>query len=162
MLNISDILGNYVNFFYSFGYFGEYISFLISCILLFQKNIKYFIVYFTAFLLNKPLNERLKDFFKQSRPNNPKKFLDDDKFTKKKFGFPSGHTQLVFFSIMYCYLVFGKLTKWVFVLLLLGMIVIFERYVFRNHTIPQLLFGAFIGCVVAYIVFIITNKIQIN
>ena len=40
MLNsIKGIFSNYIDFFYSIGYFGEYITFLITFALIFNKDI---------------------------------------------------------------------------------------------------------------------------
>ena len=112
------------------------------------------------FVLNKTINEYFKNYFKQARPENPRKFLESDKFSKKKYGMPSGHSQLVFFSIMYSYLVTGSLIPWVLGLLIIGLIVIYERYVFKNHTINQLISGAVLGSFIAYLVIHIVNIVM--
>lgn len=150
MINLKDIFSNYIDFIYGIGYFGEYIVFIITILLIFNHKL-YLIIYVIMFVLNKTINEYLKGYFKQSRPNNPTKFLESDKFSKKKFGMPSGHSQLVFFSIMYSYLVTQKVMPWVLILLIIGCIVIYERYIFKNHTINQLISGALIGSAIAYL-----------
>lgn len=153
---ISGIFSNYVDFFYSLGYFGEYITFFITCALIFNKHI-YFIVYIIIFILNKILNQYLKNWFKGSRPINPKKFLDTDNFSKTKYGMPSGHSQLTFFSIVYAYLVSNKFIPWALLLLVIGFIVIYERYVYRNHTMFQLISGAALGSFIAYFSYFTAN-----
>ena len=151
MLNlIKGIFSNYIDFFYSIGYFGEYITFFITCALIFNKHI-YFIFYIIFFLLNKVINELLKNYFKQPRPGHPVKFLESDYFSKHKFGMPSGHSQLSFFSIFFAYLVTNKFIPWILLLLLVGFIVIYERLLFRNHTLYQLISGAIIGAFIAYL-----------
>jgi membrane-associated phospholipid phosphatase len=150
---------NYNSFFYSLGYFGEYITFLITCALIFNQHI-YFIVYIIVFIINRLVNYYLKQFFKQSRPKNPKKFLDDDQFSKKKYGMPSGHSQLTFFSVIYAYLVTNKFYPWILLLLSIGAIVIYERFVFRNHTLLQLISGAVIGSIIAYLTYSLVNQIK--
>jgi len=151
MLNsIKGIFSNYIDFFYSIGYFGEYITFLITFALIFNKDI-YLIFYIIFFLLNKIINQTLKNYFKQPRPKQPLKFLESDSFSKSKFGMPSGHTQLSFFSIFYAYLVMNKFIPWILLLLIIGFIVIYERYYFKNHTLFQLISGATLGGVIAYI-----------
>ena len=149
-LDIVDIFSNYEDFFYSIGYFGEYITFIIACALLFNKYV-YFVFYVVLFILNRVLNQFLKKLFKQPRPSNGKKFLDSDVFSKKKFGMPSGHSQLVFYTIAYSYLVNRQLIPWTLLLLVIGLIVIYERYLFKNHTMMQLISGAGVGILTAYI-----------
>jgi hypothetical protein len=111
------------------------------------------------FIFNKTINEYLKNYFKQSRPSNPKKYLESDKFSKKKFGMPSGHSQLVFFSILYSYLVTHSIIPWVLGLLIIGLIVIYERYIFKNHTINQLISGALLGSFIAYLTISMVNLV---
>jgi membrane-associated phospholipid phosphatase len=153
---LKGIFSNDVDFFYSLGYFGEYITFFITCALIYNQQI-YFVFYILFFLLNKILNESLKKFFKQYRPNKPIKFLDSDQFSRKKFGMPSGHSQLTFFSIIYAYLVTHKFIPWILFLLTIGIIVIYERYKYRNHTVNQLITGAILGSFIAYSGFYLVN-----
>ncbi len=158
MINFKDIFSNYIDFIYGIGYFGEYIAFLMTIFLIFNYKL-YLVVYIIMFILNKTINEYFKNYFKQARPSNPKKFLDSDKFSKRKFGMPSGHSQLVFFSIMYSYLVTNTLIPWVIGLLIIGFIVVYERYVFKNHTINQLITGALLGTLIAYVTISLTHII---
>jgi membrane-associated phospholipid phosphatase len=156
---LSGIFSNYDSFLYSLGYFGEYITFLITCALIFNQHV-YFIVYIIVFILNRLVNNYLKQIFKQDRPKNPKKFLDDDQFSKKKYGMPSGHTQLTFFSVMYAYLVTNKFYPWILLLLSIAIIVIYERLVFRNHTLAQLISGALFGSIIAYLSYSLVGQIK--
>jgi membrane-associated phospholipid phosphatase len=153
------IFSNYVDFFYSIGYFGEYITFLITCILIFNKHI-YLFFYIILFFLNRIINQNLKNYFKEPRPNNPKKFLESDFFSKKKYGMPSGHAQLTFFSIFYAYLVTNTFIPWILFLLIVGLIVIYERFLFKNHTLYQLFSGAIIGIFIAYLSYTIIRYIS--
>ena len=156
---LTDIFSNYNSFFYSLGYFGEYTTFLITCALIFNQPV-YFIAYVIIFIINRLINNYLKNFFKQDRPKNPKKFLDDDQFSKKKYGFPSGHTQLTFFSVIYAYLVTNKFYPWILLLLSISAIVIYERLVFRNHTLLQLISGALVGSIIAYLTYSLVGQIK--
>lgn len=158
---LKGIFSNYIDFFYSLGYFGEYITFFITCALIYNQQI-YFYFYILIFLLNRILNGYLKKVFKQSRPNKPIKYLDSDKFSKSKFGMPSGHSQLTFFSIMYAYLVTHKFIPWILFLLAIGLIVVYERYTYRNHTLNQLIIGAILGSFIAYLTYHIVNYILFN
>jgi membrane-associated phospholipid phosphatase len=106
------------------------------------------------------INKKLKNIIKEPRPSKPVKFLDTDKFNKKKYGNPSGHTQLLFFSFMYAYLVIGKLTKLFMFSIFICIITIYQRYTFRNHTPKQLLYGAIVGLIMAYVSYSITTYIK--
>jgi membrane-associated phospholipid phosphatase len=150
MIEFTDIFGNMVNFFYGIGYFGEYITFFITLFLIYAQTLN-MIFFILIFVLNKVINESLKGYFKQYRPSNPLKFLDDDKFSKKKYGMPSGHAQLSFFSLVYSYLSVNKINTPIFLMLITSIIVIIERYVFHNHTLFQLISGAIIGTLIAYL-----------
>jgi membrane-associated phospholipid phosphatase len=150
MINISDIFGNIIDFFYGIGYFGEYITFLFTLFLIYSQTYN-LVFYIVLFVLNKLINDYLKDYFKQYRPSNPIKFLDDDKFSKRKYGMPSGHSQLSFFSLAYSYLSIKKITTSIILMLITCLIVIYERYVYHNHTLFQLISGAFFGILIAYL-----------
>lgn len=156
---LSGIFSNYDSFLYSLGYFGEYITFLITCALIFNQQV-YLIAYIIIFVLNRLINNYLKVLFKQDRPKNPIKFLDNDQFSKKKYGMPSGHTQLTFFSVIYAYLVTNKFYPWILLLFSIAIIVIYERFVFKNHTLIQLLSGAFVGSIIAYLTYSLVNEIK--
>lgn len=91
------------------------------------------------------------DFLQESRPFTPRKFLETDNFTNiKSYGLPSGHTQGVGFSTMFGWLVTKRFGR---EYILLNIVVLYERYIFRNHTISQLLLGVFIGIVLAHVVY---------
>jgi len=155
--NIFNTLGKtYVDFFYVLGYFGHFFIFFITCGLIYH-DYAYFIIFIIMFILNKLLNEYLKNTFRQYRPSNPIKFLNSEILSKKNFGMPSGHTQIAFFSILYAYLVTRRFIPWILLLLVIGLIVIYERYKYRNHTLNQLFAGAIIGSLLAYLTYSFTT-----
>lgn len=158
---ISGVFSNYIDFFNSLGYFGDYITFIITCALIFDRHI-YFIFYIICFILERILNKYIKNRIKENRPSNPKKFLESDTFSKTKYGMPSGHTQLTFFSIIYAYLVTKNIMPWGILLLLIGLFVIYQRYIYRNHTMLQLIAGALLGSFIAYFSYCIINIIIVK
>ena len=151
MINI-NILGDFKDYFYSIGYFGEFTTLLITSALIFNQYV-YYIFYIIMVLLSKLINQILKKILKDPRPKNPKKFLESEQFGHKNFGMPSGHSQFVFFTIVYNYLVINQFVPWNLLLLVIGFITIYQRYVYRNHTMKQLVVGAFIGGLLAYITY---------
>lgn len=159
MTFLSGIFHNYIDFFYAVGYFGEYIVFLITCALIFNQHL-FFGFYILFFILNRIINQYLKKLLKGNRPSHPKKYLESDKFSKNKYGMPSGHSQITFFSIAYCYFVTKKFIPWILLLLIIGMILVYERYFFRNHTMKQLVYGMVIGVTFGFICYYIVDYIE--
>lgn len=153
---INSLFYKYINFFFSIGYFGEFVAFFITLALIYKSHI-YSIVYIIVFLLNALLNNYLKAYIKEDRPKKPVKFLDSDNFSQRSFGMPSGHSQNTFFSIIYAYLVTRRFIPWTLLLLVIGIIAMYERYKYRNHTISQLFTGAILGSLIAYLTYSFTT-----
>ena len=86
--------------------------------------------------------------------------MDSDKFTKKASGMPSGHAQVSFFSIVYGYLVKRQFIPWTLLSFIIAFILIYERYVFKNHTVYQLISGVLIGSIFGYISYYIVKIID--
>lgn len=136
--------------FFAVGYFGEILMVIISCILLYGKPLN-LVVYLLGAIFNVFLNKAiLKPLIKQPRPLKPVKFLNTEKITYASYGMPSGHSQFVFYSIAYLYLIDPKITPWFIIVLAIGILTIYERWVFRNHTLEQLIAGVLVGSAVAY------------
>ena len=158
-MNNLGVYTDYKEPFYALGYFGEYITFFITCSLIYSRYI-YFFFYLITFVFNRFLNTFLKNTLKEETPNNPIKFLESEQFTKTNYRNPSGHVQVSFFSFMYAYLVLGQMTKLIFLSFIVCIITIYQRYMFRNHTLKQLLFGAVLGLLTAYVSYSLVNFIQ--
>jgi membrane-associated phospholipid phosphatase len=150
-----------IDLLYAIGYFSEQIVFLITICLLLKQYI-YLFFYIIFFLLINQLTKFLKKYFHEYRPNNPIKFLNSENFSKKIYGMPSNHTTLVFFSIVYLYLIIHKIIPWILLLIIISILTIYERYIFHNHTLKQLFFGAFLGSFIAYLSVLLINIIKIK
>ena len=72
---------------------------------------------------------------------------------------PSGHSQNVFYSITYLYLIAKDGIYWLQLGLILAALMVYERWTFHNHTLLQLFGGAITGIILGLIVFSIRNKI---
>jgi len=152
---MNKIWNGFLYLFYAIGYFGDKIAFIITCILLFNQPI-FFICYVLFAIINIIINKYLINLFKEKNPNNPIKFLANDTFSKHRYGMPSIHSQNIFFSITYSYFI---LKQWI-LLLIIGIIVIYERYVFRDHTMKQLIYGALLGMLIGYLSYFILSNIN--
>jgi len=148
-----NILKKSFDFFYAVGFFSEIITlFIVVCLI--YRNYYHLVFYVVGFLLNSFFNVFLKNIIQQPRPKNPIKFLNSEHFSNKLniYGMPSGHSQNVFFSVVYLYFSIPQFIPWVLFTLVIGLITIYERWHFHNHTVQQLFVGAFIGSFLAYLV----------
>jgi len=156
-----NIFKKFYEFVFAVGFFSEIIMFFMVVVLLFKSKIDLF-VFIIGFNLSAFFNGFLKNLFKEPRPNHPLKFLDSEKFKSNKivYGMPSGHSQNVFFSVVYLYLCTHHLLPWPLIGIFIGILMFVERWVFHNHTELQLIVGALVGSLFAYIVVFIKNSLQ--
>ena len=142
------------------GYFSEIII-AITVIYALNKNILDISIFIFFFFISGYSNTLLKSFIKEPRPNYPKKFLYSEHFSRvnKVYGMPSGHSQNVFYSITYLYLIAKDGIYWLQLGLILAALMVYERWTFHNHTLLQLFGGAITGIILGLIVFSIRNKI---
>lgn len=130
--------------FYILGYLGPIVLFFVIVYLLWDQSVLY--VYVIGFLLNSIINLLLKVTLKQSRPSNGKSILHESYEGIEKYGMPSGHAQSVFFSFSFLYF-YGYDSLWASSIVVLT---IYQRWIYRQHSIDQLLVGSLIGIGVAY------------
>lgn len=137
---------DFVSFMYSIGYFAEFFSICMVTFLLWSRWCDLWI-YGLGLLANRLVNMVFKHVVDNPRPQNPVKFLESEHFTKGRNvnGMPSGHTQNVFFAMTYLFFVYGHAQSWILAASLIALLTIVERYLFHNHTIPQLLVGSMVG-----------------
>ena len=148
------------DFIFGIGYFSEIIIALVVIYAL-NKNLLDISIFIFFFFLSGYLNTLLKSYIKQPRPNEPKKFLYSEHFSRvnKVYGMPSGHSQNVFYSITYLYLLAKDGMYWLELGLVLATLMVYERWSFHNHTLLQLFAGAITGIVLGFIVFSIRNRV---
>ena len=166
---ISDIgvaIKTFISFLYAIGFFSEILLIIIVSILIHSHSFV-FIVYLVAVVINGFLNRFLKKWIKGLRPKDPIKFLESEEFkNKKNYGMPSGHSQNVFFSIVYLILTVYKNIEsylpWIFGCIFIGLLTLWERWIFHNHTLSQLFVGALLGSFIAYLVVYLRDNILIK
>lgn len=154
------------------GIKGYYILLVASIILL--RNTHHFLaLYLAGFGFNYLINILLKSILKQPRPNENEALFNIHVLHHKhigidRYGMPSGHAQMAFFSTIFVYLSLHS-HKYINYILLLFIIITLitcsQRVVFNEHTITQVLVGAIVGSIVAYIFFnfstsLITGKLR--
>lgn len=159
-ITIPTIVKTVETIIYSSGYNSGIILGIIGIYLL--RNMP---PYLWTFIIGNGLNlflvKCLKVFIRQARPPNPIPFPEMETpttYTKEEqFGMPSGHAQIAFFMITYIYLV-KKSPSWLVFSLFLGCITLYQRWVYRRHTVEQLVVGCVAGSAFAYILFTGTRK----
>ena len=156
------LLDKYTNFLYGIGFFSEIILPIMVLYLLYSKWFS-ISIFFIGYLFNTLLNIFLKGFIRDRRPLKPIAFLADETFTTsgaQYYGMPSGHSQNVFYCIAYLYSSIPKQIDWVLLSFIIGLLTIWERYIFHNHTIRQLVVGAILGFLIGGLSFSIGKYIQ--
>ena len=100
------------------GYFGPQLLFFLTIYLLYSTK-TYLIVYVIAIIFNSLLNFIIKGIIKQPRPKedldvfNPEK-KHSPRIASDIYGMPSGHSQHVFLSTTYIYLVLRNINLTLF------------------------------------------------
>jgi len=155
------LLSKLVDFLYSLGFFSELILVIIVSANIYTSYSD-LIIFYIGLMLNSLFNQTLKPFFKSPRPSSPIKFLANEKMIQgsNQYGFPSGHSQNVFFALTYLYFTIYEFYPWIFIGGTIGIATIYERWAFRNHTVVQLLAGAFVGSLFAYVIILMRGEIE--
>lgn len=133
----------------SIGEYGNLWVVLLSCVLLYKRS-KYMVYYGIGVLVNELLNIVLKSVIRQPRP-----MFDTIMFNHSygnlygnlpynMYGMPSGHAQIVWFSVVYMYYV---VRSWLvtFVYLFVAVLTSCQRIRDRWHTPFQVLVGVLLG-----------------
>jgi membrane-associated phospholipid phosphatase len=159
--NIKPVVELYEHFedlFWGIGYFGWQLSALYALNVSFNHSLTAFALYIVVFLFSGWANHLvLKDYIKDPRPADSKPFLASEHFKKHTNGMPSGHAQQTAFSLLFSYLITGR---YLYESLALFLLTVAQRYVYKNHTISQLLVGGLLGGTIAYIAFYILSRVN--
>jgi membrane-associated phospholipid phosphatase len=144
------------------GQNGPIVNFLITSLNLFTQK-KYFLAYLISIFVNHYLNNILKLLIKEPRPgkNDPETEIPFYNLLVNKeadqYGMPSYHSQSVFFSTTFLYLV-QKNNTILLLELVICFITLYQRYKYKRHDLKQLLIGAIVGSGFAYLCFALTNE----
>lgn len=143
----------------------DYIGFLSPLILIIMNiyfllpNRVYLFGYVAVMFANYYLNIGVKNIIQEARPDNQVPFISLDTTEHDVYGMPSGHAQSVFYSST-----FLLLTSFSYALLVVSFVIctctIFQRYLYRRHTLEQLGIGAIVGTCIGYITFVCLEKMD--
>jgi membrane-associated phospholipid phosphatase len=146
-------------------YIGVYAPILLFILTLFLlRNKITFLKYFLAgFFFNILLNIFLKIIIQQPRPDGDLTKIEfmynnnKQRITFDKFGMPSGHAQSCAFILSFLTLTLTNFNITSFVLFL-SILSMFQRYLYNNHTIFQLIVGFFIGIGMGYLFYTLSQR----
>jgi membrane-associated phospholipid phosphatase len=147
---------------------GPFLLLFLTIFLLRNKHnlLFYYILFFILSLL---LNLILKGLIQQPRPSidsktfnlmmkNKERYIYKHGIPYDIFGMPSGHSQSVLLSTIFIYLSLHDIKIALFYLFITT-ITLTQRVLDNHHTILQVIFGSFIGCILGYLAY---KMAQIN
>jgi membrane-associated phospholipid phosphatase len=143
------------------GMLAPAILFILSLFLL--RNMKIYLRFFVfGFILNNILIVILKLAIKEPRPTEEQKAIEigivnGARISFDKFGMPSGHAQNCSFCLAFITMVLNNpYITGLYTIITFNSL--FQRYLYNNHTILQLIVGSIVGTIFGYIIYTIANK----
>ena len=153
-INFDNMPINLTNITHLVGYMTPSIM-LVVTIWLLRNKMNYLKFFFYGYITNIVVNSLLKWFLKEPRPVNDWKILQlGITHTKRigfdKYGMPSGHAQHCGFMLAFITLVFeSPLVTGLYSIL--SFICLYQRYLYQNHTLLQIIVGFGVGLGVGYL-----------
>lgn len=132
---------------------------LVACMAIYGLwgSYKYLLTYVCFFPVNMIVNKWIKLWVRQPRPTGGKSILGEVYTGADEYGMPSAHAQSVFYSVVFLYLAKGDIA-WLLPGLGIATLTIYQRWLYRRHTLAQLFVGILCGCIVAYIANLVANR----
>ena len=130
---------------------------LLSTIYLVSNKKTFISIYLVGFVFNIILNFFAKGLIQQPRPTENKRLfnleiLKGDRISYDRYGMPSGHTQSVFYSTIFVYLVLRNKSVTT-IYLLVSCMTLYQRIKYEDHTILQVIIGSLTGAFMGYLVY---------
>lgn len=143
------------------GYYAPLLL-LISSTLLLRNYCTYLKFFIYGYTLTIVLNSLLKYIIKEPRPSKDIRILEiaiknGKRVGFDKFGMPSGHAQIAGFCLAYITMLF-KNPSISLLYAVICLITMYQRYVYNNHTILQLIVGFIIGIGTGVAVYLFGHK----
>jgi len=134
------------------GFYGP-ILIIMTCLYFLWNRPPYWFLYIVGLLFNIGLNTFLKLWIKEPRPNGYLQHVETpDAYTSlgQEYGMPSGHAQMVIYSLVFVVLLGYDWTVLATVASL-SAITIIQRFLDHKHTSSQLLVGGLVGSGLAWV-----------
>ena len=135
---------------------------LVASIIILRNKRNYLYYFIIGYVLTGILNAMLKFIIKEPRPGNDWEILQlgithGKRFSFDKYGMPSGHAQHCGYILAFTALVLNDpLITGVYSILTL--ICMYQRYLYENHHIKQVLVGVFVGLFTGYLIYLVATK----
>lgn len=135
---------------------------LIFSLLLLRNKYTFLSFLLVGTLLNNVVNILLKLIIKEPRPSTDKRIIEigvsnGERISFDKFGMPSGHAQNCgFFTAFITLVLKNPVVTGLYIVI--SCISLYQRYLYNNHTILQLIVGFIIGLILGYIAYTIGEK----
>lgn len=135
---------------------------LVTSIFLLKKKPIYMKYFISGYILTSILNSLLKYILKEPRPSNDWVLFKigithNKRFGYDRYGMPSGHAQHCGYILSFITLVLNN--PWVTcIYLIFTLICMYQRYLYENHTIKQVVVGLFIGLGSGYLMYEVATK----
>jgi membrane-associated phospholipid phosphatase len=139
------------------GFFGPAILFIEAIPRIWNQR-PYLIGYLVTFFINYPFNQILKKWFREPRPDGGKSFIGETYNGADHYGMPSLHAQTTSVTSMFLYLTKG-FSIWVIIEFFVMAMVVHQRFVYKRHTMKQLLTGLIVGGFIGWLGWFLTNWI---
>lgn len=144
------------------GYFGSWLLFVFIIIYNIWLPLKYNLIYILFILINLYCNNIVKQYIQEPRPNNEKHLFYFEKLKYKNknpqiYGMPSGHSQILWFSVIFSLFVLEDIYLFLFALCI-TFNTMRQRYKYKNHTKGQIFAGSIFGIMIGYL----SYKISLN
>ena len=149
------IFGDYI------GLYAPIILFILTLFLL-RNMPTYLQFYIIGNILNNILNIILKIIIKEPRPNDEQKAIEigvvnGSRIGFDKFGMPSGLAQNCGYNLAFINLILNDIFITT-LYILISIVSLLQRYLYKNHSMLQLLVGLFIGIGFGYLTYLLGNK----
>jgi membrane-associated phospholipid phosphatase len=138
-----------------------FIFFFLSIYLLFDKT-RLLFLFIICYFLNIIINLILKGLIQQPRPNEDHRLFNlellniqrsktkEYMISYNRYGMPSQHAQLAFYSTIYIYFAL-KNNIWTIFYSLLALFTLYQRVLYNYHTLFQVIVGSIIGGVFSFL-----------
>jgi membrane-associated phospholipid phosphatase len=156
-----DVLGIIASTVDYIGYLGPFLL-LASTLILLKNKGTLLSVYLVGYFLNLIANIILKALIKQPRPSEDLSIFNASvahgkRISFDRYGMPSGHSTSVFYSTAFVFLAL-KSPVLSIIYLIVAINTGYQRIKYKNHTLMQVICGAIIGTIAAYIVYLFATK----
>ena len=139
------------------GYLGPFLL-LTSSVYLLKNKSTLLSVYLAGYIINIIVNVVLKHIIKQPRPSEDLSLFNASiahgrRMSFDVYGMPSGHAENVFYSTAFIFFAL-KSPLISIIYLILAINTCHQRIKYKNHTLLQVICGAFMGIVVGYVAYL--------